>query len=104
MLTTSYYKIKFYYAKQAKLNKICNVVIEKLKHQQKLAIQDETGLTKSYVGSIQLRDLLLQSNKNKSKAWKEIEKKVESNTNVRSQILEMYGEIMRTWEWIGNLD
>lgn len=101
---TIYHKIKSDRARKAEVNRICQIVIEKLQAQKKQFIYDSTGQAKPYLGSIQLRDVLLKGNTNKLKTWKIVANRVESNSNVQTVALEVYGEIMRTWEWIGSVD
>lgn len=57
-----------------------------------------------YLAPAQLRDLVLRderSLKRKAELWKQVEKAVESNSNVRARMAEQHGEEIRVWQWVG---
>lgn len=59
-----------------------------------------------YMSSVQLRDVILSDIVNlneKNKIWNQVAKSLDRNTNVKSMLLEVHGEIMKCWEWIGVL-
>ncbi|KAG7192685.1 inner nuclear membrane protein enriched at telomere/subtelomere region [Scheffersomyces spartinae] len=96
-----YYKNKRH---QLQLEIIYKEVMNKLQRQKKISELNHS--IPGYIGSIQLRDLILSEESNlsrKLKLWKKVSKKVEMNTNVKSTLLESHGEIMLVWEWITNL-
>lgn len=58
------------------------------------------------MSSVQLRDLILNDINNlneKNRLWALTTKKLDTNTNVKSTLMEIHGEIMKCWEWIGVL-
>lgn len=61
-----------------------------------------------YIAKIQLRDYLVPALKlsqgDSNDVWLKVESAVEKNTNVRSQEVEVDGEIRRVWEWTLDLD
>lgn len=80
-------------------------VLSKLQRQAKLA--EGSNELPSYVGSIQLRDLILSHESNlahKMRLWEAVSRKVDRNTNVKHQLLEIHGEVMKVWEWISYLE
>lgn len=96
-----YYKSK---RQQLQLEIIYKEVMNKLQRQKKMS--EVNNSVPGYIGSIQLRDLILSEENNlsrKLKLWKQVAKKVEMNTNIKSTLLESHGEIMLVWEWITNL-
>ncbi|KAI5797943.1 Man1-Src1p-C-terminal domain-containing protein [Peziza echinospora] len=53
---------------------------------------------------VQLRDRLLQhefSPRKREEVWREVQKVVECNSNVRATSREVRGEVLRCWTWIG---
>lgn len=98
-----YFKFKSYQKQQSKINEISDIVITKLQKQAKSSIVDPTGLTNRYLSAIQLRDELLANlnNSNKFKLWELILNRLEKNSNIRSSTKEIYGEIVKVLEWIG---
>lgn len=84
---------------------IYNEVLKKLQKQAKTA-RGSTELT-AFIGSIQLRDLILSSERNlarKMRLWEAVSRKVDRNTNVKHSLLEIHGEVMKVWEWISPLE
>lgn len=80
-------------------------VLSKLQRQAKLA-QGSHELP-PYVGSIQLRDLILSHESNlarKMRLWEAVSRKVDRNTNVKHQLLEIHGDVMKVWEWISHFE
>lgn len=83
-----------YLTEQFKIDKIYNEVIERLKYQKTQAIP--------YIGSNQLRDLiLLETNlKYKLKLWRSVSRRIEDNACVNFRVIEDRGEIFKVWEWV----
>lgn len=80
-----------------KIDKIYTEVINRLKFQKTQLIP--------YIGSNQLRDLILtESNlKYKLKLWKEVSRKIENNANINFRVIEDKGEIFKVWEWVSEI-
>ncbi|KAK9236390.1 Man1-Src1p-C-terminal domain-containing protein [Lipomyces kononenkoae] len=75
-----------------------------LSEQQTRSDSDRSGSTPRYVIMSQLKDNLLVDTYDaaeRRRVWISVQKHVEANTNVRSRQMEVHGEIMRIWEWIG---
>lgn len=88
----------------AHAEELAKEVIVSLKSQIQRSKQDERGLTMSCVAVGHLRDELqhdVLDLKKRKKVWKDVQKIVESNVNVRSKQTDVRGEIMKVWEWIG---
>lgn len=94
------YKVEQYRLYQKKVGTLYSEVLNKLRHQRKLG--SAKGIP-TYIGSTQLRDLILTREQNlnaKMKLWESVSKKVENNSNIRHLLQESHGEIMKVWEWI----
>lgn len=81
-------------------------ILGKLKRQKRLSKSKKDDIP-SFIGVIQLRDLMLANVNNlkaKLKLWKKISDEVENNSNIRTLIVESHGEIMKVWEWISEAD
>lgn len=86
--------------KKKEMQRIAKIIIDRLRTQKLLAEQDQSGKVNSYLDNIVLRDQLLSNDKRtKNRKWESISKLVESNTFVRTQRSEIYGDIRKTWEW-----
>lgn len=99
------HKLKTVRKERQKVDDIYKEVIRRLKQQHQNSIRSLNILPK-YVGSTQLRDLILTNETNlkyKLYLWNKVSHKVESNSNIRSQIVESHGEIMKVWEWITDI-
>lgn len=61
-----------------------------------------------YLSTVQLRDILLsdvRDLKERNKLWGKVTNKLEANnTNIKSSLVEVHGDIMKCWEWIGPID
>lgn len=99
IISTIIAKVKYdqYLSRQFKIDKIHNHVINRLKYQKTQSIP--------YIGSNQLRDLLLEdTNLNyKLKLWKEVTKRIEANANINFRVIEDKGEIFKVWEWVSEI-
>lgn len=80
-------------------------VLSKLQRQARLS--EESTELPAYIGSIQLRDLILSDETNlarKMRLWEAVSRKVDRNTNVKHQLLEIHGEVMKVWQWISHIE
>lgn len=71
------------------------------------ALQKNARLEPPYIGSIQLRDQLLESEGHLAKRmrlWEAVSLRVDRNTNVRHSLLEVHGEVMKVWQWIAQVE
>ncbi|KAK5963690.1 Src1p PWA37_004015 [Arxiozyma heterogenica] len=95
-------KIQNYFLRKSKIKHLTNVVIERLK-KNKIETPDVP-----YLSSVQLRDILINDEANiklRNSIWNEVTKNVESNNaNIKSSLLEIHGDMMRCWEWIGPIE
>lgn len=98
------YKWRQYNRYQQKVSTIYTEVLSKLRKQRKLAAR---GNVPRFIGSTQLRDLILTNElnlNNKRKLWQRVSRKVENNLNIRFLLQEIHGEVMRVWEWITDIE
>lgn len=91
--------------REHKVAKLVSDVLDRLQAQARSSKADSTDKTKPFIGSIQLRDLLLneENAKIKNTIWERVAKRVELNSNVSRDVLEVHGEIMKVWEWVTDL-
>lgn len=57
-----------------------------------------------YLAVSQLRDSVLANEfdgRERQRLWSEVQKVVEGNSNVRARQVELEGEWLRAWEWVG---
>ncbi|ODV89046.1 hypothetical protein CANCADRAFT_17466, partial [Tortispora caseinolytica NRRL Y-17796] len=97
-------KIKSRKKFRTRVNKLVQFVIERLAGQAEKADGDSFGRTERFIASVQLRDIALAREMNgkvRKQLWTAVQKKVEANTNVQVRQLELHGEIMNVWEWVG---
>lgn len=96
------YRIRKYYKQREEVKQISKKVVAKLKAVKRQ--QQEVG----FLSTVQLRDVLLANItdlKRKNLMWQEVVKILENNnTNVKSSLMEIHGEIMKCWEWIGPVE
>ncbi|SSD59436.1 uncharacterized protein SCODWIG_01197 [Saccharomycodes ludwigii] len=117
------YRLSNYYKEQDLVNKLVIQVLVKLQKTKKNYESDYRQYRPTtadgdkenrisimivpYLSTVQLRDLLLKDVVNlrlKNKIWNKVVKKLEgNNTNVKSSLMEVHGEIMKVWEWIGSI-
>lgn len=98
------YKYQQYKVELIKIDIIYREVLNKLQYQYKLFSQGNTKVP--YIGSTQLRDLILANENNLNRRvnlWNKVVNKVEYNTNVQAKIIEDHGEIIKVWQWISEL-
>lgn len=99
------YKYRNHQLQLVKIDIIYQEVINKLVTQLKVSKNDPR--VKPYVGSNQLRDLILSNEHNlgeRLRLWNIVSDKVDNNTNIVTNIVEEYGEIMKVWQWINEID
>lgn len=88
-----------------KVETLYREVLSKLQRQARLA--RESSQLPAFVGSIQLRDLILGNENNlttKMRLWEAVSRKVDRNTNVKHQLIEIHGEVMKVWQWISSIE
>lgn len=91
-----------YIKNKAQIDKFTSIITKKLVQQNKNALKDTTGLTRDYLALVQLRDVLIDNlDKNKSKLWDQIVKIISRNSNIEERTIEVGGEIIKIWKWIG---
>ncbi|KAK9328994.1 Man1-Src1p-C-terminal domain-containing protein [Lipomyces starkeyi] len=93
-----------YSERKAKVQDLVRQSMSILSEQQTRSDSDHSGNTPRYVIMSQLKDNLLFDTYDaaeRRRVWGSVQKLVEANTNVRSRQMEVHGEIMRIWEWIG---
>lgn len=98
------YKFKQRKFEKIKVDIIVKEVTKKLQYQFRLYNLDTAKVP--YVGSIQLRDLILANENNLNRRvslWNKVVKKVEHDTNIQSKIIEDHGEIIKVWQWVSEL-
>lgn len=99
------YRLKRYYKQREQIEQLTKSVINKLKMVKEHQEQNQ-GTT--FLSTVQLRDVFLADVTNlkcKNSLWQQVVKKLEhNNTNIKSSLMEIHGEIMKCWEWTGPLD
>lgn len=101
----AYWKYKQHKLYARKVETLYHEVLSKLRKQAKLGRASRE--LPEFIGSVQLRDLILSSEQNlayKMRLWQAVSQKVERNTNVRHELLEVHGEVMKVWQWISHLE
>ncbi|CAK9439975.1 uncharacterized protein LODBEIA_P40750 [Lodderomyces beijingensis] len=98
------YKYRKYQLSLVKVDIIYQEVISKLTTQ--LRLSRTSSNIKPFIGSNQLRDLILGNEHNlgeRLRLWNQVSNKIENNTNVATNVVEDHGEIMKVWEWVNEL-
>ncbi|KAK9454828.1 Man1-Src1p-C-terminal domain-containing protein [Dipodascopsis uninucleata] len=93
-----------YQQRRSEVHRLTKQTLQILSTQQETSDADSTGFTPRFVIMSQLKDKLLDNftdSAERRKVWEGVQKAVEANGNVRSRQMEIHGEIMRIWEWIG---
>ncbi|GAA5868312.1 hypothetical protein JCM3774_001002 [Rhodotorula dairenensis] len=83
---------------------LVQVALRQLQQQERSHYADPVHVPFPHVVPSHLRDLILQdehSPRRRAELWKQVEKIVEGNANVRVADVEQYGEEMRGWLWTG---
>ncbi|KAI1795952.1 Man1-Src1p-C-terminal domain-containing protein [Ganoderma leucocontextum] len=85
---------------------LVTVALDCLRNQELAHHTDPVTVTRPYLSSLQLRDLVLQDIHDVSKRkrlWSRVERVVEGNANVRTNLQEVDGgDEQRVWEWVGS--
>ncbi|KAG0669865.1 inner nuclear membrane protein enriched at telomere/subtelomere region [Maudiozyma exigua] len=94
------YKLKKYFDRKARIVDLTEETLVKLKNNK--------SKKPPYLSTVQLRDILLsdvQDLKERNNLWGNVTNKLEANnTNIKSSLIEVHGDIMKCWEWIGPVD
>lgn len=100
----AYYRYERYKLHARKLDTIYREVLSKLQRQAKLARNSPE--IPPHIGLIQLRDLILNESNlaYKMRLWEAVSHKVDRNTNVKHELIEVHGEVMKMWQWISHLE
>lgn len=86
-----------------------NMVKEIINKLQKQATDNRhSGVAKPYIAKIQLRDYYLPqlqklTKKNRDSVWKRVVKNIEANSNIKTEDVEINGDIMRVWSWCSDI-
>lgn len=85
---------------------LVQIALDTLRNQELAHHTDPITAPQPYLSSLQLRDLILQdehSVSSRSRLWNQVERVVEGNANVRTNLEEISGgDEMRVWRWVGN--
>ena len=85
---------------------LVQTALESLRNQELAHHTDPVTAPHPFLSSLQLRDLVLQDEHSVSarrRLWGRVERIVESNANVRTNLEEMEGgDEMRVWRWVGS--
>ncbi|PVG02588.1 hypothetical protein CPB86DRAFT_696848 [Serendipita vermifera] len=88
-----------------RVSKLVKEAIERVKEQEARHYLDPTGYPSATISSLQLRDELLQDEHSlakRARLWDQVEKIVEVNSNVRSNMeVTSTGDEGRVWTWVG---
>ncbi|KOG97315.1 Src1p [Saccharomyces eubayanus] len=99
-------KLKNYYKRKAKIEGLITQTMEKLKAQKLKSMSSSEE--NAYLSVVQLRDIFLSDIvdlKYKNQLWSQVVKFLEhNNSNIKSNLTEIRGDIMKCWEWIGPLE
>ncbi|ODV93925.1 hypothetical protein PACTADRAFT_35670 [Pachysolen tannophilus NRRL Y-2460] len=97
------YQYNQYMQEKIKVNSLYKLIIKRLRKQIQIYKNDTTGKEREFMVMIQIRDMLLEndSQKTRDRIWTKIRNKVDLNSNIEQRINEVDGELVRTWRWIG---
>lgn len=99
------FKLRKYFQNQEKVDRLVELVVEKLKQ---ISLNPGHDHAPKFLSIVQLRDVLLHditNLKEKNRIWDKVVQRLnKNNTNVKSSLVEIHGEIMKCWEWVGPLD
>jgi Man1-Src1p-C-terminal domain len=104
-----YYTSKHYRARSVVENRrvaeLVQIALDTLRNQELAHHTDPIIAPQPYLSSLQLRDVILQdehSISERRKLWDKVERVVEGNANVRTNLEEVRGgDEMRVWRWVG---
>ncbi|KAI0082702.1 hypothetical protein K474DRAFT_1610816 [Panus rudis PR-1116 ss-1] len=84
---------------------LVQIALDLLRNQELAHHTDPVTAPQPYLSSLQLRDLILQDEHSVSarkRLWERVERVVESNANIRTNLEEVEGgDEMRVWRWVG---
>ncbi|KAK6464615.1 spliced mRNA and cell cycle regulated protein [Scheffersomyces coipomensis] len=104
LIKFSQFQYQQYKLNLIKIDIIYQEVLKKLQYQKRSSnLLDNVN---PYIGSNQLRDLILINEKNlttKLNLWNVIQRKIEINSNVSIDLIEDNGEIIKVWKWISDI-
>lgn len=88
-----------------RIAKLVQIALDTLRGQELAYYTDPATSPQPYLSSLQLRDLILQDEHSvsaRSRLWNQVERIVEGNANVRTNLEEIQGgDEMRVWRWVG---
>ena len=86
------------------VTRLVSIALRQLAQQQRTHYSGTQPNSVAYIPVAQLRDHVLANEHNaaqRQKLWEGVSKVVEMNSNVRATQMEVMGEVMRCWTWIG---
>ena len=85
---------------------LVQISLDLLQNQELAHHTDPVTAPQPYLSSLQLRDLVLQDEHSVStrrRLWERVERVVEGNANVRTNLEEVAGgDELRVWRWVGS--
>ncbi|GBE82226.1 hypothetical protein SCP_0406090 [Sparassis crispa] len=85
---------------------LVQIALDLLRNQEMAHHTDPVTAPQPYLSSLQLRDLILQdehSVRARRRLWERVERVVEGNANVRTNLEEVAGgDELRVWRWVGS--
>lgn len=89
-----------------RVTELVQVALDSLRNQELKHHIDPISAPQAFISSLQLRDLILQEESSvatRNRLWDRVERVVEGNANVRTNMEEVYGgDEMRVWRWVGS--
>ncbi|CCL99131.1 uncharacterized protein FIBRA_01145 [Fibroporia radiculosa] len=93
-------------AENERVAALVQVALDLLRNQELAHHTDPVTAPHPYLSSLQLRDLILQDEHSvrvRQRLWTRVERVVESNANVRTNLEEVKGgDELRVWRWVGS--
>ena len=84
---------------------LVQLALDTLRNQELAHHTDPITTPAPYLSSLQMRDLILQDEHSigaRTKLWARVERIVEGNANVRTNMQEVIGgDELRVWRWVG---
>lgn len=94
------------YRDRVRAAELVQVALDTLRNQELAHHIDPVTSPQPFLSSLQLRDLILQGEHSidtRKRIWDQVERVVESNANVRTNLEEVSGgDEMRVWRWVGS--
>ncbi len=94
------------YRDRVRAAELVQVALDTLRNQELAHHIDPVTAPQPFLSSLQLRDLILQDEHSidtRKRIWDQVERVVESNANVRTNLEEVSGgDEMRVWRWVGS--